>query len=349
VNEELLVARIIAGMLRIKINGKIFTIQQPSRYDKYIAEEIYEEVYDDAINNGIFKEADLVCYMMENDLWGEAQEKQYHTMPGDMDNLKVQIFHAFFNNRAFVEAKALLNNAKKAYAELQMERSSFFFCSAEGLAIFAKNRYLIASGLYIDNKKFSTEYTYPSLPASIIDVVMMEMKDKKLSEAQIRRLCRIEPWYSYWSLRKNEATLFGVPSVDFTDEQKAIAIWSTVYDNIREHPERPHDAVIDDDDTLDGWMLIQKRKREKEAAQSKGNHFINNEKMEGCGEIYVVAPEMAKEYGISRKEAMMEVDSFNDEEAKMTKKRIFTEVSKKGQVSAGDLTVNRRGVKVTYG
>ena len=37
-----------------------------------------------------------------------------------------------------------------------------------------------------------------------------------------------------------------------------------MYDNVYESHERPNDKIIEDDDCLDGWFIVQRRKHEKD-------------------------------------------------------------------------------------
>jgi hypothetical protein len=65
-------------------------------------------------------------------------------------------------------------------------------------------------------------------------------------------------------------------------EQQILIQWSSLYDNIAECPEAPPEDVIDDDDALDGWLIIQKRNRDK----NKINNL--NQKKEEGDEIFKI-------------------------------------------------------------
>jgi hypothetical protein len=74
-----------------------------------------------------------------------------------------------------------------------------------------------------------------------------------------------------------------------TTEQKAIVVWSSIYDNIGESPDCPHSTILDDDDMLDGWLIIQRQTREKDQKQKRGTEFTGNQKIAGAQEVYLPA------------------------------------------------------------
>ena len=60
-----------------------------------------------------------------------------------------------------------------------------------------------------------------------------------------------------------------------------------MYDNVYESSESPSEEVIDDDDLLDGWFIIQRKKQEKEKLQSEVANMTNNEKITNSEEVYI--------------------------------------------------------------
>jgi hypothetical protein len=51
----------------------------------------------------------------------------------------------------------------------------------------------------------------------------------------------------------------------------------------------PNEKVIEDDDCLDGWFIVQQRKRDKDKKQQEVDSMITNPKIANSQEIYVVA------------------------------------------------------------
>lgn len=71
-------------------------------------------------------------------------------------------------------------------------------------------------------------------------------------------------WRARWraSIKTGTPPFEGVTS-DWNINQVALAFWSNFYDNIYEHPERPEQKIIDNDDLLDKWVEDQAKKMEE--------------------------------------------------------------------------------------
>ena len=65
-------------------------------------------------------------------------------------------------------------------------------------------------------------------------------------------------------------------------------MWSSLYDNIQESPDCPSNEVINDDDMLDGWMIIQKRNREQAKLQKDAENKFGNKKISNADEVFIV-------------------------------------------------------------
>ena len=111
-----------------------------------------------------------------------------------------------------------------------------------------------------------------------------------LSEKAIREIAKTEPWRSLWILSESKVfELFANKGKELTPDQRNLLIWSRMYDNIHESMDCPPDEVIEDDDMLDGWLLIQKKKREQEQVQNEVANKTSNSKISNSDEIFVMA------------------------------------------------------------
>jgi hypothetical protein len=68
-----------------------------------------------------------------------------------------------------------------------------------------------------------------------------------------------------------------------------------MYDSIYENPDRPTEDVIEDDDMLDGWIILQRKNAEKDRKQREADSILgkkgvsnNRPNMDG-GEIFIFA------------------------------------------------------------
>ena len=62
-----------------------------------------------------------------------------------------------------------------------------------------------------------------------------------------------------------------------------------LYDNVYESTERPHEDIIQDDDMLDGWLITQRKEREKEQNKKVGEEKMGqNAKIQGADEVFIM-------------------------------------------------------------
>jgi hypothetical protein len=93
-----------------------------------------------------------------------------------------------------------------------------------------------------------------------------------------------------------------------------------LYDNIGESMDSPSDDVIEDDDAIDGWLIQERRKRDKESNKYKLDGF--DDKHSNADEVYIMA---------SSQEETDEIYDLNDQHGRRKVKSREREV-----VAAGD-------------
>jgi hypothetical protein len=105
-----------------------------------------------------------------------------------------------------------------------------------------------------------------------------------------------------------------------------------MYDNVYEHSERPIDAIIHDDDLLDGWFISMRRKSDEEKKKDVKNAITK--KHPKAGEIFMMAnsPEHAQE-----------IEKMNDTRAKIIKNKMAQVGQVKGLVRDSDIDELRIG------
>ena len=116
-------------------------------------------------------------------------------------------------------------------------------------------------------------------------------------------IARNDPWRSMWMIGKTTDTLLGKSSVEFTINQTQLCSYSFMYDNVYENPDRPNSKIIEDDDCLDGWFIVQRRKYEKDKKQQEVDALTSNPKIANSQEVFVMA---------SNQEAANEIYNLND-------------------------------------
>src|SRR5690606_30724708 len=121
---------------------------------------------------------------------------------------------------------------------------------------------------------------------------------------------------------------FGMPDCELNDEQRRLIVWSKMYDSIRESMDAPTENVIQDDDALDGWMLVQKKKREKDRRAEQVESSIKSDRIRNSQDV------MIKTWN---QEDAEKITELNDEQGNMFRKMRVGQIKKSGSLEAKDM------------
>ena len=276
--------------------------------------------------------------MYSNKVWDDEREDLLKKIPKDIEELKVGLYRAGFDIEQKIAIRKVLAVAKDKLSTLQKEKNLYNHLSCEGIASMNKMRYLVGKGLYHENGKivWDRDDFWKQTEPLLEDATSLSIENR-IYDFEFREMARTDPWRSIWSCRKSENSLFGVPAVDLTDDQKNIIVWSSLYDNIYEHPEAPPQAIIDEDDALDGWLIVQRRKRDKSNAQTEIDQVLGNEKIRNSKEVFIVA---------KNKKDIDKINSLNDDGVKFIKKERAEALKKHGELREQDMPDTKREIQM---
>lgn len=331
---EYLVSRICSGTVRLRPHN--FLLRKPTREQCYLANEVYLDHVEQA--EGLLTDEELLEWLIEYGYWDETKQSLLTKLPKEIEEFKVGLYKAGFKSKEQAEIRKFIGMAKKKLSELNAERYGFDYLSINGCAAMAKSKYLVGCGLFYNSGKpvFDMDNFWDE-DSERLDLALVALAEQRLDEPTYRELARKEPWRSLWSIRKVESSLFGIPAADYSDEQKELVGWSQLYDSVYEHPERPTDFVIENDDYLDGWMIVQRREQEKHQVKKSGDDITKNEKIRSAGEVFVPADTL---------EDAIKVNDLNDDMAKATKKMRFKALEKKGIMSEAEMPDTKRNMQM---
>lgn len=319
-NNDFVISRILSNKIRCRINNNLFVIQNPTADIKYEAEEIYQDALNDAMNEGMMTRDDLVIELIRHGLWSLENEKFLENLPGEIEDLKVKLFESTFKSKEREAIRKGLSLLRTRMEGFYMQKYALDYNSCESYAGLCKNYFILEKTLYCNNNPIHL------IDGNTLDEIASCVSSTRLSEKQIRELSRSEQWRSLWSLRG--VGVFDVPLSCFTEEQKSLCLWSKMYDNINESPDLPSDDVINDDDMLDGWLIIQRRKRDAELKKKAGESFLGSDKSKNADEVYIVVDSI---------EDARKVESMNNTMGKIKKAQRNQMIKEKGVVSEQQL------------
>lgn len=319
------VSRIIAGATQVKVRNRNFILASPSREHRLLANEVFKDAWQESHLVGVLTYTEIRECLIVRGLWSAHDEEQLKLLTEKIEDFKVGLYENWADSGARFQIRHALDKGRAEATRLEGIRHSLDHITCDGIATSAKIRCLIGCSI---KRGDGTPYWDDPLvclsePDDILEQIIEQVLINRLNEAETRELSRNEPWRSIWSARQYAGNgLFGAPAVDLTDEQRTISLWSSIYDSIKEHPECPADDIIDDDDMIDGWLILQRRKREESQAKKRGDE-ITNAKIRDADEVYI----------LSSAEDAHKVGKLNDINAQNIKAARMAFLKQRGQVN----------------
>lgn len=330
--KEFLVNKIISGVFVARINDHFFFVKHPTRTQKYIAHIKYMDAINDFDFDRGFTKNEALSILLDNNLAPADIDQKISKMEKDLDLLKHQLFLNYLKNPPkFRSIREALKLTRQMYSSMLQARHSLDHLTVEGYAESVKMNWLFSSCLYNEQDSLVED-------TSILEKIMIKMNAERISNEEHREIARTEPWRSYWNA--NSDFVFGTPVVDWTEDQKAVVLYSRMYDSAYKSTEPPSELIIEDDDLFDGWMIEQKKeyersKKEKGTKKAFGN---NSDKFDNADEIYSIVTQEQKDNkgkyinSFTPKESVNEVNDMNSLESKMIKNQRMSALKAKGVI-----------------
>ena len=280
---EYFVFRIRSGVFTLRQKGIKLKILNPTIEQSYEASEVFLDSYHKAYSEGMMDEEDMLAWMIDQALWGEEDDSRIEGLEKEIAKCKVEIYKARNNESLRERVRLYIRAGEEQLHEMHMKKAAYNSNTCEGVASLDKWKWIIENCTFINGKP----YNFEEMP---VDYVLHNYQSNFVSEKQVRELARTDPWKSTWTVNgKCQRKLFNNEEMVLGVDQKNLLIWSIMYDNISESMDCPRDDVLQDDDMLDGWLIEQRRKTEKDRAEAEFENATANDKIKNSDEIFVVA------------------------------------------------------------
>ncbi len=315
--DNLLYARIASGKLFLPPN---LFITEPSPEVKYLGEHIYAKSLKDATIRGLHTEESLLSFMKQLEYWSDDKEKELEKVTKDIEETKVSLFKSHILPAKRNTLKNKLTKLKSGLSELLRTKNKYSNITSEYCAEMSKQRYLI-------------KHSIIDLAGNVVVVGKNKLEraialynSSRVGEPEIRSLARSETWLSIYSI---SSTPFDGAVNRYSHEQRHLIAWTSLYQNVKKHEEAPTDAVLEDDDAMDGWLIVQRR---NVGAARKKDDLIGNEKIKNADEVFVMVKNPIDFPDQEIEDVARLVDDMNDPMAKITKERKLAFLRKEGSV-----------------
>lgn len=301
---ELLLYRILCGKLYFFYNGEKYELRSPDYDTRYNSQLLYNSILNDEKYNDWIREEQLNYVLISLGLWTKDTITIIKDIEKKIDNTKVDLFKSAAFMDKVKTLKKTLNQYKMQLSKILESKINLMNNTLEGYALSIKNEFIICNTLYKNNKKVFTKNIENNQNSySYFNNLVNEINKYTIGISDFKELVRHQLWKTYWN--SNKQNPFNSSILDLTDDQRTLVNISRMYDSIYDHPECPSESIIEDDDMLEGWMILQKRKNEQIKNQQKIDTL--NPKLKNSQEVFLMA---------DSKESFEEIMSLNSPESR---------------------------------
>lgn len=284
IHYEKVLYRILRGRLKLRLDGLTLYIYEPTADLIEDSLDAYDKAYKEAYFNNVPIKEELINTLLENNLWSPLDDKEAESLEDKIEDMKVEIFNKFYDKRFVNSSKINIRQIEDRITKLKYKKMCLDHTSCEGSASISRQLWLLNKTTFYEDRK-AYDWKHINIQ-NVFDYYMENL----IKQEDIRYVSRTEPWRGMWSVGKKAASqIFERHVTDLTKDQKTLAHYSIMYDNIYEHPESPNEKIIEDDDAIDGWMIKMKRENDKQKKQKEVDALTSNPKIANAQEVFVMA------------------------------------------------------------
>lgn len=317
--------KVLSGDIITKIGEDIMITHQPSARERYLADFFSGQVYEQAFKEGVFVQEEIELIAIQNGWWTEEKEEELKKIPKDMEQMKVDYYNNFIRDSTRSLIKKAIRQREERWEKLISEKYELYSYTCESLQTQAYEMELLRS---------CTSFLYDE-QSSIdrLDINLLHSRYNKeiLSDKELRTLSKDNGWKSIWAASKDGRQIFSVKTCDLSEMQKALMGWSRMYDSVYESMETPSEDIINDDIAIDGWFVLQSRKREDQQKKSQADGLPES------AEVFVP---------VSNKKEAQRVHDMNDVEGKRQISSRMKDLKENGSLQEGDFSHVKQGLQM---
>jgi len=324
---EYFVSRIRSGIHLIKQGNRTFKLLTPTLEEDYMSNEVFNKAYDEAVMDGRMSEDEMLDWMIEKGFWTSEKDQLLKDIKGNLEKLKIQCYEHRNHSNMLSEAKRYLRHTEKAMQQILSEKNEMFGKTIEGFATQEKSYYVFSRCCFEGDQLIDMENVN-------LATLYYQYNRSLLQEKDLRELSRNDPWKLYWIMKDHSPLFANDSNRILSQDQKGIVLWSNMYDNIQESVESPSEEVLNDDDMLDGWLIIQRKKARSEKAKAEMEKSVNS-KIANSDEIMIMA---------SSAEQAENIHSMNSYHAEQIRQQRLATVKARGNATDLDFQDRRLGL-----
>ena len=273
--------KIFSSVDFVYVGNLLIMFKYPNNITKQRANLIYEQSYNDAVNNGILPQKDLEELIDKRNIITTAEKKFLKKLKDQLEAQMVLLSKTTRVKANQERIKSIITKIRRDIFEIESKKNSKLMMSAENKAEEEKTVFMASRCTYKEDESLFWA-TYDEIKND----TKIDLRDKillkflrfysGLSSSIIREVARSNLWrIRYINSVKTSDQLFGIPTSEYSANQLSLAYWSNYYQNIFEMSaeDRPSELIIDDDESLDAYMksVYEERNRDDASRRSKSN------------------------------------------------------------------------------
>ena len=285
--KQYLLNRISSGITFLEIDGTLYKSVLPTQEQKALADMVYNKTIEDNLFSDLMRKEDAFSLLNSRGIWTEKDEQYIKDLNKYLEDLKVELFNSLYNKDAQKKCRKQIESVNNTIEKKLSQKHYIDSGTMEYYAEKCKQEFLLGICI-IDVSTNVPVYTYENFHKKsncILNRFLNNAIENILSIEEYREIARTEPFRSLWLIGKEN--VFNRSACDLSMDQKTLILYSRMYDNVYENPDRPSEDVIADDDMLDGWFIQERRKQEKERKQKEVDIITNHNK--AGGELFIMA------------------------------------------------------------
>lgn len=328
-DREILLRRITTKKLyaTVKLSGNTLDVlfTDPSLDILLEADWIYKKHYQSNVGNPDFlTQKDALNILKDDNRWSDAKDSEILGLRKDIEKMQEKLPFLKFHKIQQRQISQSIAKAENRIKELEKEKNQLYHLTLEFFCNQAKRRFLISK-----ITKFLSDFDFNVNNTHILDILSVYyFEENSISMKDIRELARTDPWRLYWTASKDSnISLFPHSSVEMSDWQYLLVLWSRIYDYAFANSNPPPESILQDDNQFDAWYK----------AQASGQQVdINPMLGDGMQEVFIPADE----------EGAKEIFEMNTPEGKARVQNINKIVKEKGQIDEVYLPDTQRNLKM---
>ena len=278
--------KILSGLHHISVEGRFFVVRTPTIMDRYEAAKIYGDIIGNA--DGLYNNETIEDFLCLHGYWSATLAAHLKSLEKEIENTLVVMYEGRNNKAILTRNRTKLAEIREERGKLWEKRHGFDHLTIEHIGLSAKLKFLIGCSLYENDIKYWSSYKQWNEADRVLDRIILQMNREFIPYDVYRELARTEPWRGIWVAKKSGCPVFEGPATNLTEGQQLLISWTVRIENLYQHSNCPSESVIEDNDLLDGWYIMEARKQKEEKKEGVLGK-ISNEAIANSDEIYIVA------------------------------------------------------------